>query len=150
MRAMVIVAVLLLGWSVANAQEAPTQVPGAVTVNVLQARYLYEQGALFVDVRPQREWLWGHVNGAVQLGLADEFKSLKQPDLPREIALVIYCESEICSAGAQAAKLAVSWGYSQVYYFREGYFAWQLLDFPLAKGFEEPNGLIAQATRVAH
>ena len=80
MRAMVIVAVLLLGWSAVNAQEAPAQVPGAVTVNVLQARYLYEQGALFVDVRPQREWLWGHVNGAVQLGLADEFKSLKQPD----------------------------------------------------------------------
>ena len=30
----------------------------------------------------------------------------------------------------------MSWGYKQVFYFRDGYFAWQLLDFPLGKGVE--------------
>ena len=46
--------------------------------------------------------------------------------LPRELPLVIYCDSEVCPRGALAAALAVEWGYEQVFYFREGYFAWQL------------------------
>ena len=37
-------------------------------------------------------------------------------------------------ASAEAVRLAVSWGYRQVFYFREGYFAWQLQDFPQGKG----------------
>ncbi len=28
----------------------------------------------------------------------------------------------------------MGWGFQQVYYFRSGYFAWQLLDFPQGKG----------------
>lgn len=150
MRRFVIAVVLLLGLGSVHAQEAPGEVSGAVTINALQALYLYDQGALFVDVRPHREWLWGHVNGSVQLGLGAEFNGLKQSNLPRQTALVIYCESDVCNDSAHAAKQAVSWGYSQVYYFRAGYYAWQLLDFPLAKGFDVPRGLIAQTGLVHH
>ncbi|HWV08734.1 MAG TPA: rhodanese-like domain-containing protein, partial [Pseudomonas sp.] len=48
--------------------------------------------------------------------------------------LVIYCDSEVCPRSALASHLAVTWGYQQVFYFRSGYFAWQLLDYPLGKG----------------
>ena len=119
-----------------QAQEAPMEVEGAMTVNVLQARYLYERGVVFIDVRPTREWTWGHIHGALHFDLLSRFNDLAQPHWPREMPLVIYCDSEVCPHGAHAVKLAVSWGYRQVFYFREGYFAWQLLDFPQGKGVE--------------
>ncbi|BAN49702.1 rhodanese-like domain-containing protein [Metapseudomonas resinovorans] len=119
-----------------HAQEAPLEVKGAMTVNVLQARYLYERGAIFIDVRPTREWTWGHIHGALHLELLDRFQDLEQPHWPRQIPLVIYCDSDVCPHGAQAVRMAVGWGYRQVFYFREGYFAWQLQDFPQGKGLQ--------------
>lgn len=121
-------------WPPARAEEAPMGVTGAITVNVWQAKYLYDRGALFVDVRPAREWGWGHVRGAVHLDLADRFGTLALPHWPRQMPLVLYCDSDVCLRSALAAHLAVGWGYQQVFYFRGGYFAWQLLDYPLGKG----------------
>ncbi|MGE8499296.1 MAG: rhodanese-like domain-containing protein [Pseudomonas sp.] len=124
---------IVLGATV-QAQEAPHVVEGAMTVNARQAKILYDHGAMFVDVRSSREWGWGHVDGAVHLDLADRFSALALPHWPREQPLVIYCDSEVCPRSALAVHLAVSWGYQQVFYFRSGYFAWQLLDYPLDKG----------------
>ncbi|MDG1582458.1 rhodanese-like domain-containing protein [Pseudomonas sp. GOM6] len=121
---------------VAEAREAPLQVDGAVTVNALQARQLYEHGVLFIDVRAPREWGWGHVHGALHMALDGRFSDLAEASWPRSMPMVLYCDSEVCPDSAEAARRAVSWGYQQVYYFRTGYFAWQLLDFPQGKGQE--------------
>lgn len=117
-----------------SAAEAPAEVEGAMTINVFQARQLHELGAVFIDVRPIREWRWGHVEGAVHMSLAGEFYRLSQPDWPRTMPLVIYCNSEVCPASAEGVRLAVTWGYEQVFYFRQGYFAWVLADLPQEKG----------------
>lgn len=116
-----------------NAAEAPVEVDGAMTISVNQAKQLHEIGAVFVDVRPSREWAWGHVEGAVNMDLADEFFGLSRSEWPRSIPLVVYCNSEVCPASAEAVRLAVQWGYQQVFYFRQGYFAWMLADFPQQK-----------------
>lgn len=121
---------------VAEAREAPLQVDGAVTVNALQARQLYEHGVLFIDVRAPREWSWGHVHGALHMALDGRFADLAEASWPRQMPMVLYCDSEVCPDSAEAVRRAVSWGYQQVYYFRTGYFAWQLLDFPQGKGEE--------------
>ncbi len=129
-----------------NAAEAPAEVEGAMTIDVYQARQLHELGAVFVDVRPSREWSWGHIEGAVHMDLAREFFGLSQTEWPRTVPLVVYCDSEVCPASAEAVRLAVEWGYEQVFYFREGYFAWMLADFPLDKGrFNGVTTLNAQA-----
>jgi|SRR5690606_7423381 len=127
---------LCLGVPLAGASEAPLQVRGATTVNVVQARQLYEFGVLFIDVRPAREWGWGHVHGALHLELERRFHEISTPDWPRSMPIVLYCDSEFCPHSAEAARRAVGWGFQQVYYFRSGYFAWQLLDFPQGKGQE--------------
>lgn len=126
-----------------NSQEPPHTIAGAQTVDVLQARILYEQGAMFVDVRPEREWSWGHVRGAVHLDLDGRFASLSTAGVPRNTPMVIYCDSEVCPSSARAVHKAVGWGFKQVYYFRSGYFAWQLLDFPLSKGAADEGQLVA-------
>lgn len=144
MRALLLLLLCVATWSPVQAEEAPLLVEGAMTINVLQAKYLYDRGALFVDVRPSREWGWGHVRGALHLDLNEQFAALAEPRWPRQMPLVIYCDSEVCLHGAQAAEQAVSWGYQRVFYFRGGYFAWQLFDFPLGKGQEGAISLITE------
>ncbi|MWV16796.1 rhodanese-like domain-containing protein [Pseudomonas sp. L-22-4S-12] len=135
MRCRLLLVCLLLAGTV-QAAEAPFEVAGATTVNALQARQLYEFGVLFIDVRPVREWSWGHVHGALHLELDGRFIELAETDWPRGMPIVLYCDSEVCPQSAEAARRAVRWGFQHVYYFRSGYFAWQLLDFPLGKGRE--------------
>lgn len=125
---------LLMSPSWLQAAEAPTEVEGAMTVSVDQARQLHELGAVFIDVRSAREWDWGHVQGAVHLELARGFVGLSQREWPRSVPLVVYCDSDACPASAEAVRLAVDWGYQQVFYFRQGYFAWMLADLPQEKG----------------
>lgn len=137
---------LLMSPTWLSAAEAPVEVDGAMTVNVYQARQLHELGAVFVDVRPSREWSWGHVEGAVHMDLAREFFCLARAEWPRTVPLVVYCDSEVCPASAEAVRLAVEWGYEQVFYFRAGYFAWVLADFPQEKSrFSGVTTLNAQA-----
>ncbi len=120
------------------AAEAPEQVRGATTVGLVQALHLHYHGALFIDVRSDDHWRWGHIAGALHLPLAHEFGELEDPSIPRELPLVIYCDSELCASAPRAVERAVGWGYRQVFYFREGYFAWQLADLPLGKAQASP------------
>ena len=129
------------------AQEAPQAVHGALTVNAHQAKRLHELGAMFVDIRPMREWTWGHVQGALHLDLDTGFGILASQNMPRRVPLVIYCYSEICPGSAQAARMAVAWGYRQVFYFRDGYFAWQLEDFPQEKGRDDAYAALSALVR---
>jgi rhodanese-related sulfurtransferase len=117
-----------------HASEAPSEIKGAMTVNVYQAQHLHQLGAVFIDVRSSDAWRWGHVHGAVHLELTSRFAGLADPQWPRDVPLVIYCDSEVCPAAALASELAVEWGYESVFYFREGYFGWMLADLPLGKG----------------
>ena len=127
---------LVLVMSSLHAAEAPVEVAGAMTVNSAQAKRLHELGAVFVDVRPTRQWSWGHVWGAVHLDLAGNFAEMGNQAWPRQVPLVVYCDSEVCPRSAVAAQMLVSWGYTQVYYYREGFFAWQLLDMPQGRGLK--------------
>ncbi|EWC42054.1 rhodanese-like domain-containing protein [Stutzerimonas stutzeri] len=122
----------------ARAGEAPESVDGALTVNVFQAKRLHELGAVFIDVRTDREWLWGHVEDAVHFDLTGDFVDLAGAEWPRDLPLMVYCDSEICPRSAEAARLAVAWGYQRVFYFRAGYFAWQLHDLPQVSGRDRP------------
>jgi rhodanese-related sulfurtransferase len=118
--------------SVAFADYAPMGISGVRTVNVFQAKALYDAGAIFVDVRNDEEWKMGHISGALHLDFQRDFEKLyKAQDVKRSTPLVIYCSSAECMRSAYASAVSVYWGFSNVYYFRTGFFAWMLEDFPV-------------------
>lgn len=83
-----------------------------------QVKPLYEQGAVFVDVRTAAEWKDGHLRRAVHLPL-DEVQRRAASLLPeRNVPIVIYCRSG--SRSASAASLLRDMGYAQVTPMRGG------------------------------
>jgi rhodanese-related sulfurtransferase len=125
------VALGLLGTS--SWAEAPLDVDGAKTVTLEQAKNLFDQGAVFIDVRDRQSWNLGHVAGAVHLDFnADEFAVLYlSEDLDRTTPIVFYTSSTLNIRSAMASFFAGNWGYRQVYYFREGYYSWMTADYPV-------------------
>ena len=131
---------MLLVFAVSSAQAAsemsdkpsPEAVDGAVTVGVTAAKALFDQGALFVDVRTAKGFEAGRVPDAVLLDLK---KNFSKESLGAEAAagdpIVIYCNGINCWRSSKAAKKAVSWGYTKVNYFRGGFPAWKKAGYPV-------------------
>jgi rhodanese-related sulfurtransferase len=105
---------------------SPESVEGASTVSTAEAKQLFDQGAVFLDVRSEQDWEAGRIPGSKHLELKKVFNqeslgSVAQADQK----LVIYCNSTGCMRSSKAAKHAVEWGYKKVYYYRLGYPDWQ-------------------------
>lgn len=125
--------VALAGTSTLSHAEAPHNIEGVVSVSIQHAKQLFDSGAVFVDVRDHHAWSIGHIDGAVNLDLeSDEFSVLYVSEsLDRKTPLVFYSSSPLTVNSAVASYMAKQWGYDNVYYFRDGYYAWISEDFPV-------------------
>ena len=116
----------------AAAAESPFEVPGATTVNAAKAKALHGRGVPFVDVRAVADWNIGHIPGAVHLELKEVFS---EAALLRVVGkgteVVILCEGPKCLRSSKASAKAVSWGFTRVYYFRDGFPAWRAAGYPV-------------------
>jgi len=113
--------------------EAPMSVDGAETVGLKRAHQLYQDGAVFIDVRDGQDWTAGHINGAVHLDFStNEFSVLYASDnLDRDTPVVFYTSSPLNIRSAMATFFAANWGYKKVYYFRDGFYSWMAADYPV-------------------
>ena len=103
-----------------------------VTVDVFQAKQLFDRGAVFIDVRNVNEWRIGHITNAVHLDFVRDFENIRSlQGIDEETPLVMYCSSSECLLSAYASAVSAFWGFKKVFYFRDGYFSWMLQDFPV-------------------
>ena len=122
------------------AQEAPTNINGVITINVQQAKRLHDVGALFIDVRPRQQWLYGHVENSRNLDLRSGFRDLINPGvLSKDTPIVIYGNSSYHMRGAIGCYLAALWGYKRVFFLRDGYYYWLAMDYPVTLKSDMPD-----------
>jgi rhodanese-related sulfurtransferase len=124
---------LLFNASLWAATESPLTVDGTTTVDAAQAKALFDKEALFVDVRKDSDWDSGRVPGAVHLD--NKKGKFTEASLSAEISkdekVVIYCNGSSCPRSSKACAEAVSWGFKNVYYFRDGFPAWKAAGYPV-------------------
>jgi len=135
----------------------PTTIAGGTAVGPEDAFALWQDGAGFIDVFPQapkpanlpkgtiwREkprssipgalWLPNVGYGAIADITADYFRrGLDQVTNGREDAPVVLFCLEDCWMSWNAARRAIEWGYTSVYWLPEGTDGWQLWDYPLER-----------------
>jgi len=111
--------------------ESVLAVDGAMTVDAAQTKALYDRGVAVVDVRATVDRNIGFIVGAVHLELFEEFSedALLQV-VDKDDGVIIYCEGPKCLRSSEACEKAVAWGFSAVYYFRDGFPAWRAAGYP--------------------
>ena len=111
---------------------APAEVAGASTIDVEQAKDLFERGVKLVDVRDRADWKEGHVPGAIHLYVFVDFTK-------EELSAVVAEDEEVIVSGegasegayaAIAAARAVSWGFKRVCYLPAGFPGWKAAGYP--------------------
>jgi len=138
-RLLFIVLYCVLTTGVAHAAKdsylSPEHVDGAITTSLLQAKKLYDQGAVFIDVRNPRFYAKGHIPGAFHFDLKYNFDESKLDGVAKkDQPIVIYCSGVKCSRSSRASAKALSWGFSKVYYFRGGSADWKKAGYEIDVG----------------
>jgi len=118
----------------AQAATSPMTVAGATTVNAAEAKQLWEGGAVFLDSRKTTDWEAGHIPEAVHLDRKNPaiYNSDSLNDLAeKDEAIVSYCNGERCLRSSKTAEDLVKLGFQKVYYFRDGFPAWNDAGYPI-------------------
>ena len=111
---------------------SPESVDGAKTINAEQAKNLWKEGATFIDTRKESDWASGRIPGALHINIKKtEFNKeniLKHVNIDEPV--VSYCNAEKCHRAASGARKLVGYGFTNVYYYRDGYPSWKNAGYP--------------------
>ena len=110
---------------------APMSVAGSTYVDSEKAYMLYNKGVKFIDVRPARFLSQGKIKNAIHLYVGDFTKAKLLSLAKKSEEIVIYCNGQGCSLTPEAIIEVVKYGYTKVYYYRDGYPAWQYYKLPI-------------------
>jgi len=117
--------------AITSGGTSPKKVEGAITIDATRAKTLYDRAVPFVDVRDDADWNAGHIPDAVHLELYNVFSEARLSKIVgKNEEVVIHCAGPSCGRSAGACVSAVSWGFTRVYYFRDGFPAWKAAEHP--------------------
>jgi rhodanese-related sulfurtransferase len=114
----------------------PSQLPGVTMVTASEVVALQQKGVPIIDVRLAREYHEKHIRGAQSIPYAE--KSLKDvafdpaldewagPEkLDKARPVIFHCNGAECWKSYKAAKVALSKGFTTIYWFRGGFPEWE-------------------------
>ncbi len=105
---------------------APEKIEGAHTISTVTAKLLFDKGYYFVDVRGLDDFKIGHIPGAYHLSIKSDFDEQNLSAIVKKTQpVVIYCNGILCMGSSIAIKKAIDWGWSNIFYYREGIRDWK-------------------------
>ena len=115
--------------------NAPMAVEGTQTISTKEAKTLFDKKILFIDVRRP-----GHRNGGEHIpnavNISTKYK-LSEAELlkvmKKDQEAVFYCHGNKCPASSKGLKKAVGWGFTNLYYYREGIDGWKAAGYKINK-----------------
>jgi 3-mercaptopyruvate sulfurtransferase SseA len=125
---------LCLGLALALATGASAG-DGVAVISGDQTLYLLENGAAFIDNRPQHKFAQGHIPGAVNLPYFTpnhDTNRMTKENLTTALSgkgvAVFYCSGAL--RAYHAVRQAQEWGISiPLYWYKNGWAEWQMLSF---------------------
>lgn len=115
----------------AGDEVSPMSIDGATTVDAVQAKALFDEGVAFIDVRKDKDWEAGRIPDAIHIELKKIYTEASLSEaVKKDEKIVLYCNGASCMRSSKASTQAVGWGFSKVYYFRDGFPAWKSASYP--------------------
>ncbi len=126
-----------------QAADTPPTLTGTKLVSTEEVSKLQAQGAQIVDTRVAAEYSEGHIKGAVSVPYReksdksvgfdpaqDEFAVAKL-GADKAAAVVLYCNGPECWKSYKSAVLAIKAGYTNLYWYRDGFPNWKSKSLPI-------------------
>lgn len=111
----------------------------SLVIPIDQAGALFEQdAAVFLDARPQGQFMGGHIRGALNLPWqeVDRYFMEMADRLDGAGMIITYCDGESCDLSHELALFLKEMGYSNVHILFNGWTVWQQAGLPIEGGLK--------------
>jgi rhodanese-related sulfurtransferase len=106
----------------------------AISREQLKDRMGQDNNLVLVEVLSPEQYKTGHIPGAINIPLDDEFdRAVQEAIADKSKDVVVYCASKDCHASPEAAQRMDELGYQHVYDYEEGKADWQDAGLPLVQ-----------------
>ncbi|MDH5572635.1 MAG: rhodanese-like domain-containing protein, partial [Gammaproteobacteria bacterium] len=112
--------------------ETPNSIPGSTKITAEELIKLLQNktGIVLVDSRMEDNSV-GYIETSVNLPNVDtNCDSLSGILATKSTPVIFYCNGPFCGRSAKAVKIALSCGYSMIYWYREGFKDWKDKGYP--------------------
>ena len=123
--------ICIMSLSLFGAYVAPMSVKGTTYVDSKATFELFQKGVKFLDVRPQGSISRGKIKGAIEMYVGSMSLQKIMLFVKKDEPVVVYCNGQHCSLTPEALILMKNWGYTKLYYYRDGYPAWKHYGLPI-------------------
>ena len=121
----------------ALAQDAPTEIKGAKTLNADSVIELVQKtkDLIILDNRSAADYEAGHIEGSLRLMDTDITSEavLAQRVPSKTTPVLFYCNGLKCGRAAKVVAKAVEWDYKNIYYYALGLEEWKQRQLPLVR-----------------
>ena len=120
--------------AVAGDVEVPKFLDGTTRVSAEEVIDLVGRmpDLVIVDARKNSDYDKGYIEGAVNLPNTEtSAKSLAKVIPSKDHPVLFYCNGIMCGRSVKSARIAVSAGYSNIYWFRGGMEEWEAKGLPV-------------------
>lgn len=89
---------------------------------------------VIIDSRRKEEYIKGHIEGSISLlNTKMTQANLKKLVATTDTPVLFYCNGARCMRSYSASKMAVNWGYKNIYWFRGGWKEWKTKELPVSR-----------------
>lgn len=116
--------------------NTPDQIPGTTRISAEKLIELVEEldELVIIDARKKGEWEKGHIEDSIALPNTETNETTLAKVIPsKDMPVVFYCNGVKCGRSVESAKMALSYGYKTIYWFRGGWEEWAENGLPVAK-----------------
>jgi len=130
----VVLIVCSLNLQAGTKPDVPEKIEGAsnLTAEQVVELVLSNPELVIIDSRKKTEYVKGHIEGSINILNTQLTEYEMQKVLPDKSSHVLfYCNGSRCMRSSDATSKALSWGYSNVYWFRGGWKEWTSKKLPV-------------------
>jgi len=127
---------LVLSTSAIAKEDVPETLDGTTKVTAEKLIELMQSKSdlVVIDSRKPSDRAKGHIEGSLALPNTDTNEgSLAKHLKSKATPVAFYCNGVKCGRSVAAAKIAISHGYSEIYWFRGGWDEWTSKGLPVMK-----------------
>lgn len=126
-----LILILMIFTSAIFAYEAPLRINGSTYINSEKAYKLYLENVKFLDVRPLNHFKNARIRNAYHLYVDNLTQNSLGKIIQQSEKVVVYCNGRGCSLTHEAIVKMLHFGYKKIYYYRDGFPAWQYFKLPI-------------------
>ena len=135
----VLISAVLIAVVASCGLQSTTDIP-INNVDVNTARDLVSQGetVIVLDVRTPEEYAIGHIEGALNINIAEADFSKRVSKLDRDKTYIIHCSANVKNGrSAKSLEIMSSFGFDKLLNMEGGIIAWEQGGYPLVRsGFQ--------------